>query len=306
MLASLLISWAAMIRPDDADVTFLVVENDKMARSENVVRGFGHEHPGMPLHYMLEKRIGIPFARNRAVDYVVTSGHDLLLFVDDDETVDPLWLAHMIAEFRRSGALLIGGPVEALPPSGNLEGLSRILFEGIHRRYRCRAERAYRNSLRGDTRRTAVVTSNWLGHRDLFTRFGLRFDETMSESGGSDMKFSDDASRKGVSKSWANNAFVRELIPMERISFGYQFRRSRDQTIVSFQRKRDRSQIGAVLSDAVIIPIRALGICGLGLTLPFSGGQSLTTIARNAGWIAGRIAARLGTRSRLYENVTGD
>ena len=53
------------------------------------------------------------------------------------------------------------------------------------------------------------------------------------------------------------------------------------------------------------LPLRLALVLALAVALPFTQGRTLLPLARGLGWIAGRIGAVLGTRSRLYQNVTG-
>lgn len=306
MLARLLRSWQALIHPEDVKTTFLIVENNDSPTEGRAVETFATAVAPHEVRYVLESRIGIPFARNRAVAEMLRSDATLLLFVDDDETVAPDWLREMVEEFRRSNALLIGGPVLAAPPSFDLPWLPGQVFKGIAKRYNRKALQAAKRAKAGAPQATTVVTSNWLGHRDLFEKYNLRFDEGLAMSGGSDAKFDDRVTTAGLEKSWAENAYVSETIPWSRLSVGYQFRRGRDQSIASFQRRRGREPARAMLLLPIELLLRLIFVILLAMAVPLTGGRSLLDLARAAGWIVGRCVALVGVRSRLYETVTGE
>jgi succinoglycan biosynthesis protein ExoM len=306
MLAQLLRSWRALIQPTGVETTFLVVENNDVPTGERAVEEFAAAVAPHQVRYVLEPRIGIPFARNRAVAEMLKSDAALLLFVDDDETVAPDWLQEMVGEFRRSNALLIGGPVLAAAPSFDLPWLPGQVFKGVSKRYSRKALRAAKRVDDGNPQATTVVTSNWLGHRDLFEKYNLRFDEGLAFSGGSDAKFDDRVTAAGLEKSWAKNAYVTETIPWSRLSAGYQFRRGRDQSIASFQRRLGREPARAMLLLPVELLLRLIFVILLAAAVPLTGGRSLLDLARAAGWSVGRCVALIGARSRLYETVTGE
>ena len=306
MLAQLLWSWQGLNHPDGVKTTFLVVENDDAPTAKRAVEEFAAAVAPHEARYVLEPRIGIPFARNRAVAEMLRSDAALLLFVDDDETVAPDWLREMVEEFRRSHALLIGGPVFAVAPSFKLPWLPGQVFKGVAKRYSRKALRAAKRFDAGNPQATTIVTSNWLGHRDLFDKYNLRFDESLAFSGGSDAKFDDRVTAAGLEKSWAKNAYVTETIPWSRLSAAYQFRRGRDQSIASFQRRLGREPARAMLLLPVELLLRLVFVILLAAAVPLTGGRSLLDLARAAGWSVGRCVALIGVRSRLYETVTGE
>uniref|UniRef100_UPI0030ED0A1A glycosyltransferase family 2 protein n=2 Tax=Aminobacter sp. Piv2-1 TaxID=3031122 RepID=UPI0030ED0A1A len=301
MLAQLMASWAACETPPGVDVAFVVVENAARPDCRDLVAGAAG---GLKIDYRLEPRIGIPIARNRAVELAVACGADLIAFVDDDERVAADWLVELVAEYRRSRALLIGGPVEAQAPAAPLSRWRKAILRGVQQRFGHKAEVARRQNLAGRVDRVTVVTNNWLAHRDLFVVHGLRFDERDPLTGGSDAAFDREVTRRGLLKSWADKAVVYETMPPERLTFAYQFRRARDQSLASFARKQGRGWRTAS-GIAAILPYRLVAIGVVTLAIPLRGGPGIVASARAAGWSVGRILGLFGTRSRLYAEVTG-
>jgi len=53
------------------------------------------------------------------------------------------------------------------------------------------------------------------------------------------------------------------------------------------------------------LPGKLIEIIILLVKLPFTGGRTLLDIAKTTGWIAGRVGAAFGVRSKLYTNITG-
>lgn len=304
MLADLLRSWKALVVPPDCEVHFAVIENDRAPASAHVVEDFSAQMPH-PLAYRLEQRAGIPFARNAAVDLAIELEMDLLAFVDDDEVVDPMWLAELVATYRDTGALLIGGPVAAAGPAAALSPWQTRMLDGIKARYERNARRNALKSARGQADRIAIVTNNWLAHASLFTEHGLRFSEAHGVSGGSDTSFDRAVTKMGLPKAWAEAARVVETIPASRLSFRYQFRRSRDQSIVSTRRKKQSGDFKALVSLVPLILLRLVGAVLFLSSIPVRGRQALVGVARSLGWVYGRILGLFGFESRLYDKITG-
>lgn len=302
MLKQLLASWSACEMPPLTDVSFVVVENAAQPDCRDIVLGAAG---GLNLDYRLEPSIGIPFARNRAVEHALETGADLVAFVDDDERVAKDWLVELVAEHRRSRALLIGGPVEAQPPAVPLSRWRKAIMRGVQQRFRHKAVVARRQNAAGRADRITVVTNNWLAHRDLFVAHRLRFDERDPMSGGSDAAFDHEVTRRGLTKSWADRAMVYETMPPSRLTFSYQFRRARDQSLASFTRKR-RGGDRRAASLVPLLAFRLLATAATALAVPVRGGPGVLALARASGWSAGRILGLLGSRSRLYAKVTGE
>lgn len=304
MLAELLDSFGGLVPPANCTVRFLIVENDDEPRSRDEIERRGGRIGECRLDYVLEPEPGIPFGRNRAAKEAIRAGHDLLAFVDDDEIVDPAWLKNLIDGYRNSDAVLLGAPLAIQPPLPGLSRSQRAMHACIRRRYLKKERRAARRSDLTGTRRTTIVTNNWLAETAIFTGHGLWFDETMRFTGGTDAKFYAEARAKGLPTAWISNAHVYEGIPPERLDFWYQFRRGRDQSTTNFHRKIEKTP-AAKWTVLITVPPKAVAVVVLaGLLLP-TGGATALELSRTMGWIAGRIGALAGRKSSLYLETTG-
>lgn len=302
MLGQLLTSWAALCVPEGVEAAFLIVENDDTPRARDQVLGAAGL-PG-PIHYALETVPGIPMARNRGFQEADRLGADLLLYVDDDETVAPDWLAEILAAQAVTGAGLMGGPVQITPPEAGLTALQRLVHRGMTQRFERKERRAARLAAAGRAERITIVTNNWLADMALYRDIGLRFDEGLQFTGGSDTQFCRDARAAGVRTAWAPKAVVFETIPAERLTLAYQFVRGRDQSTTSYRRKlADRPWAAAGLF--VSVPAKLLGCVALLLSIPVTREYGLIAAFRQAGWVAGRLSAVAGRVSKLYAKPTG-
>lgn len=304
MLSGLLDSFAALDIPPGCSVRFLIVENDDAPRSAAAVERRGWALPAGPLHHVLEPEPGIPFARNRAAREALAAGHDLLAFVDDDEVVAQDWLVRLVAGYRESGAALIGAPLYVMPPAPGLGWLQRRMHDCIARRHARKASRKGARASLSGTPGVNIVTNNWLAETSVFGEHGIWFDETMRFTGGTDAKFSVDVKDAGLPTAWVHDALAYEIIPPDRLSFRYQFDRARAQSTTTFRRKIDRRPASR-WSVLFTVPVKSVQALLLTLSVIPSNGRTLLDLAHACGWIAGRIGATFGARSRLYETTTG-
>ncbi|MFL2479214.1 MAG: glycosyltransferase family 2 protein [Verrucomicrobiales bacterium] len=305
MLEALLRSWSSLIIPEEVTVTFLVIENDTEERSKDLIQTLHPIFKSSKLVYALETEPGIPFARNHAARESLKMESDILLFVDDDEEVASDWLEKIIQGYRSSKAKLIGAPLRARLPEENLTLLQRLMFTNIKSRYRKKEMRASRRASLEGTSGVTIVTNNWLADTSLFSEHNIWFDESMRHTGGTDSKFCSEVIAQNIPTAWVRDAYVYETIPPERLSFLYQYRRARDQSNTNFRRKNNGTvRLNMVLVTSILIKL--IAVVGLILTLPFTAGRTLMTLARALGWIAGRAGAIAGSESNLYSNTTGN
>ena len=306
MLGALLGSLAEIETPEASELAFVVVENDDQNHTEATVDA---HRPGLGtdrVHYVLEPELGIPFARNAAARKALKIGADLIVFVDDDETVAGDWLINLVAAYRRDDGVLIGGPVSPRFEGDAPSTLVGWVRSGLEARAKRLSSRAAGRAAAGQAERVTVITSNWLGEAALFTEHGIWFDIALRMTGGSDTQFFRDVRAKGLKTGWAGDAWVYETIPDERVSMRYQFVRGMEQSKTAFHakiRKQGRLKVLPVFLGT--LGLRLITLVLSVLTIPFVGTQALISIPRNAGWLAGRVMAFMGSRSTLYAETTG-
>lgn len=122
-------SLAQAAPPATAGWELIVVDNNSSDHTREVAAAFSDS---LPMRYVFEQEQGLSAARNRAMREF---RGDVLLFTDDDVTVDPDWLVHYdraIAEFP--DAAYFGGRVLPLWPNGRprwLHDESLALLSGL-------------------------------------------------------------------------------------------------------------------------------------------------------------------------------
>ena len=123
----------------------------------------------------MEPILGIPYARNRALEMAMVAD-DLIAFLDDDEVPSEQWLAELFRVCREYSADAVFGPVQPL--------LSRT-----------RASSGLNEELSSNgklhptgTVRSIGATNNVLISTRILKQSGIRFDTTYRFSGGSDSR----------------------------------------------------------------------------------------------------------------------
>ncbi len=305
MFATALDSLSRMKLPADVEVVFCLVENadDLNVRAE--IETFEKSVPDCKVIFGNEPRLGIPFARNAALDLALKAGCDWLAFIDDDETVDGDWLCKLLDTLRERELDLVGGPVRTLAPKDDLPWLQRSILQGLIARAR-RIETAARLRTANKLDHTvSIVTNNWLARLDFLRRTGIRFDEGLGLSGGSDIAIFREIRQAGGKTGWAPDAVVYEEIPAGRLSFAYQYARGRDQQLATYNIKRAQSGRARVLSSSGFILTKTLVGALRVLFSPFFGGTTLVLGLRAFGAAAGRLRGLTGARSTHYDRVAG-
>jgi succinoglycan biosynthesis protein ExoM len=198
----------------DIRVACVVVDNDKDRGAEGI---FNRTAVKMPcrMQYLLEERRGIPFARNRVLEYAASIQSAFIAFIDDDETADPEWLLTLYRIITSTGVDAVQGKVSSLLPGGDIKIPS----------WSRNAMRKENNKTEGALKR-GLSTNNVLFSSTLVIEKGLRFDERFALTGGSDIDFFSRSADLGGRHIWTNRAVVYEEIPRSRLTLTWQFFRS--------------------------------------------------------------------------------
>lgn len=209
LLRSLAVQKPSPQRP--FEVSILVVDNDAQRSAEPVVRETARAYPSIPFDYVVEGRQGIPFARNRAL---LSAGPtaQFMAFIDDDELAPETWLDEHLAALRSTGSDCAWGPVRPIFPEDANGILAR---SGVFDRSRPQA------GLKDGQALPLAATDNVLFSLPAIRQAGLRFDESLRYSGGSDLVFFKTAARLGLTICWAKNAYVTETVAAKRMTLRY-------------------------------------------------------------------------------------
>ncbi|MEL7176252.1 MAG: glycosyltransferase [Pseudomonadota bacterium] len=294
MLGTLLASYASMARPDNAHVEFIFVENDAVASLTEILEAFRASVPE-PVFYETEPEPGIPFARNRVLEIALANGADILTFVDDDERVAQDWLVQLSNGLLSRDLDLVGGPlkIEAAAPVSSAwqAAVLAYLQERADKNRRTRSEMV----ADGTDHELNAYTNNWALRLDFARKTGLRFDNALRYTGGSDTAFSKSVRNAGGRNGYVPDAVVHDRIPAHRLNLRYLYRRTRDQARNGVQ----IHQKSALKVASLVIP-RLLEALILALSSPLTGKRSLVKAVYKTGLTDGRIRGILGLKSQLY------
>ncbi len=191
------------------DIFVVVVDNDASGSARPVCDN-ARSWLRHPLRYTLEKRRGIPCARNAAVAAALDS--DWIAFVDDDETPEPRWLEELLRVQREQAADVVAGPVvprfAQTPPHWIVSG--RIFAP---------------EPLPEGAPLTTAYTNNVLVRTRELTALASLFDERLTPN-GEDTELFGRLADGGARVVWAPGAVVHELVPAERARLGWVLRRA--------------------------------------------------------------------------------
>ena len=202
MLSRALESLSRLSIPNDSSLTIVVVENDHEQRSLSVVDQFRSSH-AIPISYYLEPKIGIPHARNRAIEAAIAGNCDWIAMLDDDEYAEPDWLLQLFNGCTRFDADVATGPVTQVTDS-----------EPPHWWKPISRSRRVTGEFRRDAYTNNVLLNSRIVARD---GLGLRFDDRLT-FGAEDVDFFRRAHAKGARIVFVAEAMVIETVPTSRLT----------------------------------------------------------------------------------------
>lgn len=164
------------------------------------------------LRYYVEKRRGIPFARNKAVA-CAGENFDFLAFIDDDEVPHTSWLDELLHVQSFYNADVVTGPV--LPYFN--QSVPNWIIKG---KFFERSRHSTGHLLKG------AATNNVLIRKEILQKMQPCFDERLALSGGSDWHFFRRVHNEGYKIIWANDALVSEWIPASRANLVWLLKRN--------------------------------------------------------------------------------
>ncbi|KAB0573212.1 glycosyltransferase family 2 protein [Brucella pituitosa] len=305
MLCNLFSSLASIKKPDNASITFLIVENNASPTLDETIEGFRAQMREDQIDYIIEGVLGISSARNRALNHAIEHGFDFLVYVDDDEFVEPDWLITLLAERDRLDLDIIGSPVRPKPFDEKLTFLQKLVWSGIERSGYKSERKCRRKCQLGRADSIKVATGSWMGKLEFFRNTGLRFDSHFGLTGGEDWNLWAKAKSLGARTGWACDAIVYETVPSSRLTLSYHYRRNRDHNITEFGARYRENPNKTLKKLPLKIAGRALKFLGTVLSIPFRGGQGLVSSATALGGLVGLVQGCIGKNSLHYANTTG-
>lgn len=304
MLRDCLDSLISQRIPDDVSLAIVVVENNESEACRGIVEELAAQ-PGVPrLTYAHQPHIGIPIARNRALDLALKQNPDWIAFIDDDEVAYPEWIASFAHAAKMLEADVLQGPVERVDAGPDAGRVVRDIHIAADRKRRPTGTRLKVAATNNTMMRASLARADGLG---------LRFDESLRFTGGSDTEFFARAAKCGVVILWVDEAIVKESVPAERLTLGWQLQRERrvaansmtlcirQQGLLYAIGKKGPKCLGRLARVCIEFPV------GVAL-YPFSprlGSRVIANAVRKLWWIAGSVGAVVGVAPRPYLTVEG-
>lgn len=295
MFGALLASLQGLHAPDGVELLFIFVQNDAALTIGDALKAFER-----PAKAVLETELGIPFARNMALDVARAEGCHWLAFLDDDEQAAPDWIVRLYDGAKALGADLAGGPVQQRAPDGMTPSEANV-FAYFERMAQERAQK------RADGRQVNLhlATNNWIARIASLDAHDLRFDEALRYTGGTDTDLSKRAEAAGLKLGWVPDAIVSEEIPRDRLTAKYVYKRTKSQTMAKYEmdfRKHGKSaRLKAFMTFLIKGLSGVLRVLSSPVTGPYTKLKGIRSIAVGMGW----LEAAFGGKSRLYEQVQG-
>lgn len=306
MVTELLDALVHLERPSDFRLSFIFVENDTQLSLEELVKNFRERLASEErLIHVNEPKLGIPFARNRVIEIALEQGVDYLAFIDDDVRPDTNWLTELLGGACKRGLDLAGGPIRLGKPREHLDYWQRAVWHGVHFRMR-RVERvAAMRQATGNDKRVTIITSNWLARMAFIRLHGMRFDESLGFSGGSDTLFNRQLAETGGRIGWITTATATETWSVDRLTLGYIFRRGCDQSMAYFRQRHPHGGVSAWLSTLTKVTIETVVALAWLVPALLGSGVAATACARSLGVAVGRMRGLVGAHSEHYRRTTG-
>ncbi len=282
---------AAIEQGSCARVDVVVIDNDPSGSAADVVRS-----ASLPVRYAPEPQPGLSAVRNRALDE--SACHDMLVFIDDDETpAAEGWLARLLDTQRVTGAGVVAGPVRTV-----IEGEwdPWIVAGGFY-------ARAHRSGLQTRDRIAGAATNNLLLDVAAVRRAGVRFDSRFGATGGEDSFFTAQLGAAGVEMVWCADANEQDHLLSSRQTRAHALVRSRGMAAAGVRVSLALAE-GAPARRA---RVRARGLCAAltriavgsarGLGARVSGSTRLDAIgARDIARGVGQLEGVIGRNRPLY------
>jgi succinoglycan biosynthesis protein ExoM len=272
-------------------VDVVVVDNDPAGSARAVCESARQWLP-FDLHYAVEKRRGIPQARNAALSIAIPFA-DFVVFTDDDVEPTPGWLAELLRIQTLYRADVVAGPN---PPRFLDEPPAWIREGGFF---------AARRRVTGTLVDTAA-THNVLVRCEIFERMDLLFDERLALTGCTDSEFFRRVARVGYRMVWAQEALVYECVPASRATLRWLLQREYrvSNGRASPELRRLEGLTGAwVFANG--LKCLARGALQLGLAVALRRGavarvRALQRLASGLGWLTGLCGLRYREYARVY------
>lgn len=274
------------LEPPRLPVRVVVVDNGSKESVAPIVEEFGDR---LSIEFVEEPRLGIPFARNAALDRL--SDSELMTCTDDDCVPPSRWLVDLLDLLESTGADAVGGRANFLEPAGCRRWVYDVGFpkgrgvDGVAVEY--------------------LQTNNSMFRVHSLRSRNLRFDERFPLLGGEDSWLSNQLARSGGALRWSSKVLVDEHLPVERVSVRWLVRRRfRYGYGGTLRRLRERG-LGVWGVEASRVAVRLMRAAVLSISSLILGRRMALRALLRAAMAAGSLWAMVGGRFDDYRVTDG-
>lgn len=196
-------SLAKVAKPGGIDLNVLVADDSKSGAATKLVAS--HPIKSLDVTCLAIASGNISTARNALLD---AADGAWLIFVDDDEWVEPDWLEKLFACQQEFNADVVIGPVKPRYPDDTPDWMLRA--NPLYTNWGHRGKRLYTG--RG---------GNTLVRVGFVRALELRFDEAYGRTGGEDTIFFAQAAERGARIFATDDAIAHEHVPQNRLSMDF-------------------------------------------------------------------------------------
>ena len=269
----------------------VVVDNDPAASGRAVCDALAERLP-MPLDYRVEKRRGIPQARNAALAACLADS-DFVAFLDDDEVPSEIWLDELLRVQRQTAADAVTGPCLSRfrePPPAWVEASEIFL--------RPRPDNGESVGF--------AFTGNVLLRTRAVAGMDSLFDERLASIGGEDSEFFERFTRAGHRIAWCDSAVVEDEVPAACVRLSWILGRAYRSGAATAYIDRKLDPELATLLRVLAHGAWCLGRASLALLLASLRGRAAAARALRLGAFgAGRLGGLVGLHYAEYRVIRG-
>lgn len=283
-----------------ASIDVVIVDNEGSAKAEAICERMRDE-TGLAVRYLHEPRRGIPYARNAGLDQVAPST-EFVAMIDDDEVPEPDWLEQLLLAQARTAADVVRGAVVPVFSDAAPAWIREGHFFGWPKPGRG----AEGEGLTDGAELASASSNNVLVRAAALRALDLRFDPTLTFTGGTDALFFRQMKLAGCRIVYAEGARVGEIVPPQRATFAYLWRAHYKQGCNKVPRKLRLEKEGGVwrpmrmLVKRIPRELAEIGGGALATARPLLAGHAdmahlnggLLRIAKGLGGLAGMLGVR--------------
>ena len=295
MLEKCLDSLKHLKKPENIRIEIIVADNDIEGSARQTVEKAA-KNSTVKIHYFIEEKRGLSFARNKLLKEAVNLGATHIAIIDDDDIADENWLINLVDMYNNH------------PEASIISGPEYAVFDAEYPKFLTQNNIFAQTTTKkkGEIRPTSS-THNSFFPTSIMTEENIWFDPSFVFMGGEDGDFFSKAQTAGYVIAFNPDAIVREINDKNRVNINWilnrNFYNGYSGSYLKFKNKKySLSRIFYILKtfaitliDLIFVPLSLLG----GLTFFLN---TIGLICKNAGKCMGAITPR---PLDYYKNLNG-